>query len=142
MKHSRNSTTTTAIALALTFGACADGPTTPAAAPSEGSTPTATAATATGAAGALLQDASSRLLPALGQAKLRLELERHLDLLAAALEAEDTPRARRQLGLARKTIERQAKAGDVSDLAVLTLALDQIDEQLDARDADATPDQQ
>jgi hypothetical protein len=128
------SNATAAVAFALTLGACADSPTTPHATPTEAASPV-TAATATGPTGFLLQDASARLLPSLGDAKLRLALEHHLDLLAAALSANDKTQARRQLALARRTIEQQVRAGDVADLGALSLALDQIDEQLDAPSA-------
>lgn len=130
------SSATAAVALALTLGACADSPTTPQPSPAD-ARPTVTAATAQGPTGSLLQDASARLLPSLSEAKLRLELEHHLDLLAAALSSGDKVRARRQLALARKTIESQLRAGDVADLGALSLALDQIDEQLDAPSARA-----
>jgi hypothetical protein len=125
-----------AIALALTLGACADSPTTPQAAADE-SMPTVSAATARGPAGVLLQDASSRLLPSLGEVTLRAELEHRLDMLATALESGDADRVRRQLTLTRKILERQSRAGDVADLASLSLALDQIDAQLTAPAAEA-----
>lgn len=119
-----------AIAVALTLGACADSPTTPQAANDD--MPTVSAATARGPAGVLLQDASSRLLPSLGEVTLRAELEHRLDMLATALESGDADRIRRQLTLTRKVVERQSRAGDVADLASLSLALDQIDAQLAA----------
>jgi hypothetical protein len=130
-----------AVAIALSLSACADSPTKPQSSPADAST-SVSAATAQGPSGFLLQDASARLLPSLGEAKLRLELEHHLDLLAAALSNSDKPRARRQLVLARQTIARQLRTGDVADLGALSLALDQIDEQLDApsaRDESARP---
>ena len=119
-------TAATALALALTLGACADSPTTPQATADE-TAPTVSAATARGPAGELLQDASSRLLPSLGQVTVRAELEHRLDMLATALESGDADRIRRQVTLTRKIIERQSRAGDVADLASLSLALDQID---------------
>jgi hypothetical protein len=125
-----------AIALALTLGACADSPTTPQKAADEGM-PTVSAATARGPAGVLLQDASSRLLPSLGEVTLRAELEHRLDMLATALESGDADRVRRQLTLTRKILERQSRAGDVADLASLSLALVQIDAQLTAPAAEA-----
>jgi hypothetical protein len=52
--------------------------------------------------------------------------------LGAALEAGDEPGARRQLTLARKLVAASARKGDGADLASLSLALHEIEAQLDA----------
>jgi hypothetical protein len=84
------------------------------------------------AVGALLDDASTRLMPSLADVKLEAQLRGHLDDLAAALEDNSAARARRQIALARKVIASLTDSPDAADLAVLRLTLDQVEAQLDA----------
>jgi hypothetical protein len=123
-----------AVVLALALGACADAPTKPAAT-AQMSAPVASAPALSlaGAAGrTLLDDATSRLVPALGEQALRGRLQDRLKSLGAALEAGDVAATRRQLALARRLVAASARKGDGADLASLTLALDEIEAQLDA----------
>jgi hypothetical protein len=82
------------------------------------------------AAGALLDDASVRLMPSLADAAARAKLRAFLEDLSAALEADNTAKARRQIALARKVIAALANSSDAADLAVLGVALDQVEAQL------------
>lgn len=84
------------------------------------------------AVGALLDDASTRLMPSLGDVTAQAQLRGHLDDLAAALEGNSAAKARRQIALARKVIAALAESPDVADLAVLRITLDQVEAQLDA----------
>jgi hypothetical protein len=121
-----------AVVLALALGACTDAPTAPAA-PAASAALAATPVTLVGPAGqALLEDARSRLLPSLAEQALRGKLHDRLQALAAALDDGDEPSARRQLALTRKLVKASARRGDGADLASLTLALDEIEAQLDS----------
>jgi hypothetical protein len=82
------------------------------------------------AVGALLDDASARLMPSLADAAARAKLRAYLDDLSAALEADNPAKVRRYVALARKMIAALADSPDAADLAVLGVALDQIEAQL------------
>lgn len=87
------------------------------------------------AAGALLDDASVRLMPSLADAAARARLRGFLEDLSAALEADNAAKARRQIALARKMIAALADSPDAADLAVLGVALDQVETQLNGASA-------
>jgi hypothetical protein len=123
--------TATAVALALATSACSsDSPTQP----SDAATAAATlnvAAAARSTAGALIDDASGRLMPSLADATARARLRGFLDDLSAALEAGDGAKARRQIAHARKVIAAMGDSPDAADLAVLGITLDQVEAQFD-----------
>jgi hypothetical protein len=122
-----------AVVLALALGACADAPTKPPAAALAAPVASAPARSPTGLAGqTLLDDATTRLLPSLAEQMLRGRLQDRLAALGAALEAGDAAATRRQLALTRKLVAASARKGDGADLGSLTLALDEIEAQLDA----------
>jgi hypothetical protein len=126
----------TAVVFALALGACTDAPTKPAPDVPIAATDAAASAAPLALAGpagrALLEDAHSRLLPSLAEQALRGRMQDRLKALATALDAGDEPGARRQLALTRKLVTASARRGDGADLASLTLALDEIETQLDA----------
>lgn len=134
LKRSPVNTTTTVAAAAvvamLATTACSkDSPTQPA----RELTPAAALAiapTARATAGALLDDASVRLMPSLADAAARAKLRGFLDDLSAALDADNPAKARRQVALARKVIAALADSPDAADLAALGVALDQVEAQL------------
>jgi hypothetical protein len=134
----RSSATTTvgaAVALALVATACSsDAPTQPMREVTPAAMLAITPAART-AAGALLDDASGRLMPSLSDATARAKLRGYLDDLSAALEADNAAKARRQIALARKVIAALADSPDAADLAVVGIALDQVEAQLDGAPA-------
>lgn len=135
------STRITASALVLTLAttACSnDRPTEPTSELTPAAAPIMTAAGRL-AAGTLLDDASTRLMPSLGDAIAQAELRGHLDDLSAALQANDAAKARRRIALARKTIAALADSPDAADLAVLRISLDQVEAQLDGAVAPIDP---
>jgi hypothetical protein len=69
-------------------------------------------------------------MPSLADAAARAKLRAFLEDLSAALEADNTAKARRQIALARKVIAALANSSDAADLAVLGVALDQVEAQL------------
>jgi hypothetical protein len=124
----------TAVALALATTACSDSPTQPSGPATAPATLNITAA-ARSTAGALIADASGRLMPSLADATARARLRGYLDDLSAALEAGDGAKARRPIVLARKMIAALADSPDAADLAVLVITLDQVEAQLDGMKA-------
>jgi hypothetical protein len=123
------------IVLVLLATACSnDTPTQPSAKLAPTATLAITPAVRT-AAGALLEDAAGRLIPSLSEATSRAKLRGHLDDLSAALEADNVAKARRQIALARRMIAALADSPDAADLAVVGIALDQVEAQLDAASA-------
>jgi hypothetical protein len=120
-----------AVAVALATTACSsDAPTRPASQPPPSAVLAITPA-ARGVAGALLADASGRLIPSLADATARAKLRGYLDDLSAALDADNAANARRQIALARQMIVELADSPDAADLAVVGIALDQVEAQLD-----------
>lgn len=88
--------------------------------------------------GQALDDASTRLIPSLGDATARALLNGYLKDLSTYLAAGDVDNARRSLMRARKAIGTHASAAEKADLAAIELALAQAEAVLPA---DAAPDQ-
>ena len=129
-------------AVALSLAACGrDAPTAPTSGPSA-STVSQVAATpliVPAGVGEALDDASTRLIPSLGDATARALLNGYLNDLSTYLAAGDVDNARRSLMRARKAIGSHASAAEKADLAAIELALAQAEAVLPA---DAAPDQQ
>jgi hypothetical protein len=126
-------------AVALSLAACGrDAPT----APTESASPASQVAAASlivpAGVGQALDDASTRLIPSLGDATARALLNGYLNDLSTYLAAGDVDNARRSLMRARKAIGTHASAAERADLAAIELALAQAEAVLPA---DAAPDQ-
>ena len=129
-------------AVALSLAACGrDAPTAPTSA--ESASPVSQVAAARlivpDGVGQALDDASTRLIPSLGDATARALLNGYLNDLSTYLAAGDVDNARRSLMRARKAIGSHANAAEKADLAAIELALAQAEAVLPA---DAAPDQQ
>ena len=126
-------------AVAISLAACGrDAPT----APTESASPSSQVAAATlimpAGVGQALDDASTRLIPSLGDATARALLNGYLNDLSRYLAAGDVDNARRSLARARKAIGTHASAAEKADLAAIELALAQAEAVLPP---DAAPDQ-
>jgi len=126
-------------AVAISLAACGrDAPT----APTESALPSSQVAAASlivpAGVGQALDDASTRLIPSLGDATARALLNGYLNDLSTYLAAGDVDNARRSLARARKAIGTHASAAEKADLAAIELALAQAEAVLPA---EAAPDQ-
>ena len=128
-------------AVALSLAACGrDGPTAPtSAAPAASVSQGAATLIVPDGVGQALDDASTRLIPSLGDATARVLLNGYLNDLSTYLAAGDVANARRALAHARKAIGARASAAEKADLAAIELALAQAEALLPA---EAAPDQQ
>jgi DNA-directed RNA polymerase specialized sigma24 family protein len=118
-------------AIAITLPACHDAATAPKAAAPAVSHSVAIAADHGGMSEALA-DASTRLAPSISDVVARAELNGLLHELSAQLDAGDVDKARTTLARARKALDsnRTLKLGEQADLAVIGLALDQVENLL------------
>ena len=125
-------------AVALSIAACGrDAPTAP---PSSASASLTAQVAATplivpAGIGQALDDASTRLIPSLGDATARALLNGYLNDLSTYLAAGDVDNARRSLMRARKAIGTHASAAEKADLAAIELALAQAESVLPAEAA-------
>jgi hypothetical protein len=126
-------------AVAISLAACGrDAPTAPTASASPSTQVAAASLIVPAGVGQALDDASTRLVPSLGDATARALLNGYLNDLSTYLAAGDVANARRSLMRARKAIGTHASAAERADLAAIELALAQAEAVLPA---DAAPDQ-